>query len=84
MCSFPWVDPAKEISAKEKEYDLLLTDPITELESRGIDPDEMLDRWTEWKNKIEKRKLNFMAKGPLVIDTTDTLINNEVDHANEY
>lgn len=62
---FPWVDPQKEISAKEKEYDLLLTDPISELESRGIDPDEMLDRWAEWNRKLQERNIPFMVKPPL-------------------
>ena len=62
---FPWVDPVKEISAKEKEYDLLLTDPITELESRGLDPDELLDRWKEWHAKIAQRGIPFMVKPPI-------------------
>ena len=62
---FPWVDPTKEITAKEKEFDLLLTDPITELESRGIDPDELLDRWAEWNKKLEKRGIPFMVKPPI-------------------
>ena len=64
---FPWVDPAKEVSAKEKEYDLLLTDPISELEQRGIDPDEMLDRWAEWNNKLKERGIPFMVKPPIEI-----------------
>lgn len=62
---FPWVDPVKEISAKEKEFDLLLTDPITELESRGIDPDELLDRWDEWNTKLKARGVPFMVRPPL-------------------
>lgn len=67
---FPWVDPTKEITAKEKEYDLLLTDPITELESRGIDPDELLDRWDDWNRKIESRGIPFMVKPPVHIEET--------------
>lgn len=64
---FPWVDPQKEIAALEKEYDLLLTDPITELESRGVDPDEALERWARWKQKVEEKKLSFMQQDPLKI-----------------
>lgn len=64
---FPWVDPAKEISAKEKEYDLLLTDPITELESRGIDSEELLDRWKEWHDKLASRNIPFMVRPPVVM-----------------
>ena len=63
---FPWVDPAKEIAAKEKEYDLLLTDPITELESRGLDPDEVLDRWKDWHSKLAEREIPFMVRPPIV------------------
>ena len=59
---FPWVDPVKEISAKEKEYDLLLTDPITELESRGIDPDELFDRWSQWQAKLKAASIPFMVR----------------------
>ena len=59
---FPWVDPSKEIAAKEKEFDLLLTDPISELESRGIDPDELLDRWAVWQAKLAERNIPFMVR----------------------
>ena len=59
---FPWVDPAKEIAAKEKEYDLLLTDPITELESRGQDPEELIERWRQWDKMVKAAGLPFMAR----------------------
>lgn len=52
---FQWVDPAKEIAALEKELSLKLTDPITELEKRGFDPDEVLDRWAIWEQKCKER-----------------------------
>ena len=65
---FPWVDPAKEIAAKEKEYDLLLTDPITELESRGQDPEELLDRWERWNAMLEAKGLPFMSRPPVQIE----------------
>lgn len=58
---FPWVDPAKEIAAKREEFDLLLTDPISELEARGLDPEEVLDRCAEWKKMVLDRGLEFMA-----------------------
>lgn len=62
---FPWVDPQKEISAKEKEFDLLLTDPISELEQRGIDPDELIDRWADWNAKLKAKNIPFMVKPPI-------------------
>ena len=50
---FAWVDPQKEITAKEKELALMLTDPLTELESRGEDPDDVIARFVEWNKKLE-------------------------------
>ena len=50
---FSWVDPAKEIAAKEKELALMLTDPISELESRGEDPDDVIARFVDWKKRLE-------------------------------
>ena len=64
---FPWVDPTKEIAAKEKEFDLLMTDPISELESRGIDPDELLDRWETWQKKLAARNIPFMVRPPVAV-----------------
>ena len=61
---FPWVDPAKEIAAKAQEYDLLLTDPISELESRGQDPEEVIERWKQWEAMVIKAGLPFMQKAP--------------------
>ena len=64
---FSWVDPTKEIAAKEKEFDLLMTDPISELESRGIDPDELLDRWETWQKKLAARNIPFMVRPPVAV-----------------
>lgn len=75
---FPWVDPAKEIAAKEKEYDLLLTDPISELEVRGIDPDELLDRWAAWQQKLAERNIPFMVRPPV-----EVIANTEKGEMNE-
>ena len=65
---FPWVDPAKEIAAKEKELDLFLTDPIAELEQRGLDPDEVFEHWTEWLAKVREHELPYRAAPPLPAD----------------
>ena len=54
---FAWVDPQKEIAAKEKEIALMLTDPISELESRGEDPEDVIARFKEWNNKLENAGL---------------------------
>ena len=54
---FAWVDPAKEIRAKQQEMAMMLTDPISELEARGEDPDEVIARFAEWKAKLEQAGL---------------------------
>lgn len=50
---FAWVDPAKEIKAKKEEMALMLTSPEAELESRGLDPDEVIADFAAWKAKLE-------------------------------
>lgn len=50
---FAWVDPQKEIRAKKEEMAMMLTDPVSELEARGEDPDEVIARFAEWKSKLE-------------------------------
>lgn len=64
---FPWVDPVKEIAAMEKEFDLKLTNPISELERRGLDPDEEIERWKEWNAKISAAGLAFMDRPAVMI-----------------
>lgn len=51
---FAWVDPQKEIAAKQTEIALMLTDPISELESRGEDPEDVIARFKDWNAKLEK------------------------------
>lgn len=72
---FPWVDPVKELAAKEKEFDLLLTDPLTALEERGIDPVELLDRWATWNQMLQDRNIPFAVKPP--IEITQNEVENE-------
>lgn len=50
---FAWVDPAKEIKAKREEMALMLTSPKAELEARGLDPDEVIADFKEWKSELE-------------------------------
>jgi lambda family phage portal protein len=54
---FSWVDPAKEIRAKKDELALMLTDPISEIEARGEDPDELIERFAIWRDKLKARGL---------------------------
>lgn len=50
---FAWVDPQKEIAAKKEELALMLTDPISELEARGEDPEDVIARFDEWRKKLD-------------------------------
>ena len=54
---FSWVDPQKEIAAKKEEIALMLTDPFSEIESRGEDPAELLDRFVAWREMLKARGL---------------------------
>lgn len=55
---FAWVDPAKEIKAKKDEIALMLTDPMSELEARGEDPEEVIERLAVWVEKLKARGLD--------------------------
>ena len=52
---FAWVDPQKEINAKKEELALMLTDPISELEARGEDPEDVVNKFVEWKNLLAEK-----------------------------
>jgi capsid protein len=54
---FSWVDPQKEIAAKKEEIALMLTDPMSELEARGEDPEELLERFVAWRDMLKARGL---------------------------
>ena len=55
--SWDWVDPVKDISAIDSAIRLGLTDHITEIEKRGGDVDEVLDREALYLKKRKERNL---------------------------
>lgn len=55
--SWDWVDPAKDIAAISSSIALGLTDHITEIEKRGADVDETLDREAIYLAKRRERGL---------------------------
>lgn len=61
---FSWIDPQKEINAKREEMNMLLTDPITELEMRGLDPAEVIGRWSRWRTMCAEHGVPFMEQPP--------------------
>lgn len=62
---FSWVDPEKELKAKQLEYDLRLTDPLTEIEESGRDPAEVLDNWQRYHEMCAARGLLVAVASPV-------------------
>ena len=54
---FAWVDPQRELAAKKIERELMMTDPLSDIEESGRDPEEVLDRWALWDSLMSERKL---------------------------
>lgn len=73
---FAWVDPQKELNAKKTELSMMLTSPIAEIESRGLDPDEVIADFARWKDKLEENGLGgfwdsaFGMKEPEITEQT--------------
>ena len=51
---FDWVDPQKDAAELREKLEMKLTDPITELYRRGLDPEEVLSNWSEWDTLLKK------------------------------
>ncbi|MPN55399.1 hypothetical protein SDC9_203081 [bioreactor metagenome] len=43
------------------KLELLLTDPMTEIEQMGKDPDDVLNRWALWIKKCTDRGIDYKA-----------------------
>lgn len=56
-----YFDVSKEIVAIERKLKLGLSNPIIELESQGLDVEEVLDGWKRWEDMLQSRGLNFNA-----------------------
>lgn len=75
-------DPAKDIIAVERRLKLGLTNPIIELERRGLDVDDLLDGWEVWKKKCEAKNLSFDISNPLPLDVVNQF-NEEAAHPDD-
>jgi lambda family phage portal protein len=86
--SWDWVDPAKDISAISSSIALGLTDHITEIEKRGGDVDEILDRESLYLAKRRERGLpetfgdNVTTQVIAMSDSNTNENNNEEDVTN--
>lgn len=52
-------DEAKEIVGIQRKLKMGLTNPIIELEQRGLDPKEVIEGWVIWKRMCEEHNLDF-------------------------
>lgn len=52
-------DEAKEIVGIQRKLKMGLTNPIIELEQRGLDPKEVIEGWVIWKKMCEEHNLDF-------------------------
>ena len=72
-------DPAKDVIAVERRLKLGLTNPIIELERRGLDVDDLLDGWEVWKKKCEAKNLSFDVSNPLPLDVVEQFNKEAID-----
>ena len=75
-------DAAKEIVSVERKLKLGLSNPIIELESMGMDVEEVLDGWKRWQEMLDKRGLQFNADNPLPLDVMQQVMNENDDEEN--
>ena len=52
-------DQAKQIVGIQRKLKMGLTNPIIELEQRGLDPKEVIEGWVIWKKMCEEHNLDF-------------------------
>lgn len=64
-----YFDAAKDIIAVERKLALGLSNPIIEMQNRGLDVDFVLDGWVIWKKKLEQRGLSFEQGTKMAVDT---------------
>lgn len=79
--SWDWVDPQKDIQAISSSIALGLTDHITEIEKRGGDVDEILDREALYLAKRRERNLPEVTADNASVQTIE--ITNSDDNTNE-
>lgn len=77
-----YFDVTKEIIAIERKLKLGLSNPIIELESIGLDAEEVLDGWKRWNDMLEKRKLTFNSENVLPLDIVQQVNNDDSENVN--
>lgn len=77
-----YFDVTKEIIAIERKLKLGLSNPIIELESIGLDAEEVLDGWKRWNELLKQRDLTFNSESPLPLDVVQETLNTDENESN--
>lgn len=74
-----YYDPSRDILATKTQLELGLKNPLQIIEENGIDPDELLKGWTQWKALCERYGLDFTEtkKETTVNDPIETKTDEE-------
>ena len=72
-------DPAKEIVATERRLKLGLSNPIIELESLGLDPEEVVQGWVRWNELLAANNISFNDDEKVALNVVDQF-QEEVNH----
>lgn len=78
----PCTDLQKEMAGKKIEYELMRTDPITEIEAEGRDPVELLDNWARFNAWCAERGLRLTI-APITTMMIDESTEDKKGVANE-
>lgn len=63
--SMPWIDPAKEANAHEKNIALRIKSPQQIIRSAGNKPEDVLDQLEKWDKELKKRGLDTEPAQPM-------------------
>lgn len=61
-------DEAKQIVGIERKLKMGLSNPIIELQQRGLDPKEVLEGWVVWKRMCEQHNVSFETSSVAPLD----------------
>ena len=73
-------DPAKEIVATERRLKLGLSNPIIELESLGLNPEEVAQGWVRWNELLAANNISFNYSENVALNVVDQF-QEEVNHS---
>ena len=72
-------DPAKEVVAQERRLKLGLSNPIIELESLGLDPEEVVQGWVRWNELLAANNISFNDNEKVPLNVIDQF-QEDVNH----